>query len=95
VIITHITEGRVIGNHAEMGGSAPPSSSTPLNVSQVLGEVVDRRVGGKEMMAAQPTWDSGGGAAARDTADVKGESAPERSKGLLDAPHPAGPSSAL
>ena len=26
---------------------------------------------------------------------VEGESAPERSKGLLDAPHPAGPSSAL
>ena len=26
---------------------------------------------------------------------VEGESAPERSKGLLDAAHPAGPSSAL
>lgn len=93
--MTHITEERVIGNHADMGGSAPPSSSTPLNVTQVLGEVVDRRVEGKAVMAAQSTWDSEGGAAAREAADVKGESAPERSKGLLDAPHPAGPSSAL
>lgn len=90
--MTHITEERVIGNHADMGGSAPPASSTPLNAIQVPGEVVDRRVGGEEMMATQSTWDSEGGA--REAADVKGESA-ERSKGLLDVPRPAGPSSAL
>ena len=45
------------------------------------------------MMAAQSTWDSEGGVAAREAADMKGESASEPTKGLRNA-NPAGPSSA-
>ena len=93
--MTHIAAEYVIGNHADdTGRSAGASSSTPLSVTQALGEVVDRRVGGREMMAAQSTWASEGGAAAREAEDVKGEPA-EPLAGLLDMAHPAGPSSTL
>jgi hypothetical protein len=46
--MTHITEARVIGNHADMGGSAPAGAR--------------RRAKRKEMMAARAAWDSEGGA---------------------------------
>ena len=46
--MTHITEARVIGNHADMGGSAPAAAR--------------RSVKRREMVAARAAWDSEGGA---------------------------------
>jgi hypothetical protein len=47
--MTHITESRVIGNHAEMGESAPGDSNAPMTVRR------------EEADAAESTWDSEGG----------------------------------
>ena len=33
--MTHITEERVIGNHAAMGGSTPAAPDTPLTVAEI------------------------------------------------------------
>jgi hypothetical protein len=59
--MTHITEPRVIGSHAEMGGSSPRDSHVPLTVFDILRAGVRRRVRREEMDAAQSTWDSEGG----------------------------------
>ena len=67
--LTHITEPRVIGNHAEMGGemggSNPTAPYLPLTVKDVLRAGVRRRTRRNEMAAAQSTWDSEGGAQRR------------------------------
>jgi len=47
--MTHITEPRAIGNHAEMGGSSPEDSHAPLTARR------------EETDAAQSRWDSEGG----------------------------------
>jgi hypothetical protein len=60
--MTHITEARVIGNHAEMGGSARAVSRMPLTVRDILSAGVRRRLGRREMVAAQGAWVSEGGA---------------------------------
>ena len=61
--MTHITEERVIGNHADMGGSSTTvATRTSLTVADVLRAGVRRRTTGKEMTAAQSMWDSEGGA---------------------------------
>jgi ribosome-associated translation inhibitor RaiA len=62
--LTHITEPRVIGNHAEMGGSTPAAPYVPSTVKDIprAGVQQARR---KEMAAAQSTWDSEGGARQR------------------------------
>ncbi len=60
--MTHITEERVIGNHATMGGSTTVATRTSLTVTDVLREGVRRRTTRKEMTAAQSMWDSEGGA---------------------------------
>lgn len=59
--MTHITEARVIGNHADMGGSTTVATRTSLTVTDILRAGVRRRTTRKEMTAAQSTWDSEGG----------------------------------
>jgi hypothetical protein len=63
--LTHITEPRVIGNHAEMGGSTPSAPHLPSTVKDILRAGVGRRARRKEMAASQSTWDSEGGAQRR------------------------------
>jgi hypothetical protein len=60
--MTHITEERVIGNHADMGGSTTVATRTSLTVTDILPAAVGRGTPRKEMTAAQSTWDSEGGA---------------------------------
>jgi hypothetical protein len=60
--MTHITEARVIGSHAEMGGPSQGNSHGPLTVFDVLRAGVRHRVRRAETDAAQSTWDSEGGA---------------------------------
>jgi ribosome-associated translation inhibitor RaiA len=59
--MTHITEARVIGNHAEMGGSTEPAPHIPPTVKDILRSGMRRRGRRREMAAAQSTWDSEGG----------------------------------
>ena len=58
--MTHITETRVIGSHADMGPSQQNSES-PLTVVDVLHAGVRRRVRREETNAALSAWDSEGG----------------------------------
>jgi hypothetical protein len=67
--MTHISETRVIGNHAAMGRSTPAASDAPLTVTDILRAGVRRRAKRKEMAAAQSTWDSEGGAGEWRTTD--------------------------
>jgi hypothetical protein len=61
--MTHITEARVITNHAAMGRSTPAPTDQPyLTAGEVLRAGIRRVVGRKEMAAARSTWDSEGGA---------------------------------
>jgi hypothetical protein len=60
--MTHITEPRVIGNHAEMGRSAQAAARIPLTVKELLRDGARRRARRREMAAAQSTWESEGGA---------------------------------
>jgi hypothetical protein len=61
--MTHITEARVIANHAAMGGSTPAATDRPyLTAREVLRAGISRAAGRKEMAAAQSIWDSEGGA---------------------------------
>ena len=63
--MTHITEPRVIGNHAEMGGPTPAAPHIPMTVKDILRAGVRRRARREEMAAAQSAWDSEGGAQRR------------------------------
>ncbi len=60
--MTHITEARAIGNHAEMGRPRRAHSRIPMTVNGILQSGVRRRVRRKETDAAETTWDSEGGA---------------------------------
>ena len=60
--MTHITEARVVGNHADIGGSTPEASSTPLTVKNILRAGARRAARRREILAAQSNWDSEGGA---------------------------------
>jgi hypothetical protein len=51
----------VIGNHADMGGSAPAAARIALTLRDILGAGVRRMARHREMVAAQSTWDSEGG----------------------------------
>jgi hypothetical protein len=65
--MTHITEARVIANHAAMGRSTPAATDRPyLTATEVLRAGICRAAGRKEMAAA--TWDSEGGATDQRTA---------------------------
>jgi hypothetical protein len=66
--MTHITESRVIGNHADMGGPLPATSRKSLTITEVLRAGVSRGTRRMEMGAAQSTWDSEGGAVEREAA---------------------------
>ncbi len=87
--MTHITEERVIGNHADMGGSTTVATRTSLTAPDILRAGVRPRTTRKEMTAAQSTWDSEGGATEQD------ESLRSDTEGLLLArftgPAGAGP----
>jgi hypothetical protein len=72
--MTHITEERVIGNHADMGGSTTVATRTSLTVTDIL------RAGVRRRTAAQSTWDSEGGATGA------GESLRSGTEGLRLAP---------
>lgn len=63
--MTHITEPRVIGNHAEMGGSTSAARYIPMTVKDILRAGVRRRARPEEMAGAQSAWDSEGGAQPR------------------------------
>jgi hypothetical protein len=60
--MTHITEARVIGNHADMGGPAPAATRIALTVTDILRAGARRRAKRGEMIAARAAWDSEGGA---------------------------------
>jgi hypothetical protein len=60
--MTNLTGARVIGNHAVMGGPVPAAARIRLTVRDILGAGVRRRGRRREMLAAQSTWDSEGGA---------------------------------
>jgi hypothetical protein len=60
--MTHITEARIIANHAATGRSTPATDSPYLTVGEVLQAGICRAAGRKEMAAAKSTWDSEGGA---------------------------------
>ena len=60
--MTHITEPRVIGNHVDMGGSTESAPDLPLTVKDILRSGLRRRSWRREMVAAQSSWDSEGGA---------------------------------
>ena len=59
--MTHITEARVIGTHAQMGRPSQKDADAPLNVFDILHAGVRRRVRREETDAAQSAWDSEGG----------------------------------
>jgi hypothetical protein len=56
--MTHITEARVIGNRADMGGLAPAAARIPLTMPGVLRAGRRRMIGRREIVAARSTWDS-------------------------------------
>lgn len=56
----------MIGNHADMGGSAPAAARIALTLRDILGAGVRRMARHREMVAAQSTWDSEGGATGED-----------------------------
>lgn len=70
--MTHITEARVIGNHADMGGSTTVATRTSLTVTDILRAGRRRRVGRREMIAARSMWDSEGGAIGNDVSRPDG-----------------------
>jgi hypothetical protein len=70
--MTHITEARVIGSHADMGGSTTVATRTSLTVTDILRAGRRRRVGRREMIAARSMWDSEGGAIRNDVSRPTG-----------------------
>lgn len=70
--MTHTTEAPVIGNHADMGGSAPAAARIPSTVPDILRAGRGRRIGRREMIAARSAWDSEGGAIGNDVSRSNG-----------------------
>ena len=71
--MTHITEARVIANHAAMGRSTPAAGDRPyLTVGELLRAGIRRAAGRKEMAVALSTWDSEGGATDQRTTHGEG-----------------------
>jgi hypothetical protein len=62
IVMTHITDSRAIGNHADMGGPPLATSRKSLTVTEILRAGISRRTRRADMGAAQSTWDSEGGA---------------------------------
>ena len=60
--MTHITDQRIVGDHADMGGAAPPAAARKsLTLHEILREGVIRRTRRNELASAQSVWDSEGG----------------------------------
>jgi hypothetical protein len=70
--MTNITGARVIGNYAVAGGPVPAAARIRLTVRDILGAGVRRRARHREMVAAQSTWDSEGGATGENEALANG-----------------------
>ena len=60
--MTNVTGARVIGNYAVTNGRVHAAARIPLTVRGIIGAGVRRRARHREMVAAQSTWDSEGGA---------------------------------
>jgi len=61
--MTYITEAEIIGNHAAMRRLPSLATDSPyLTVHEVLRAGIRRATGRRDMVAAQSTWDSEGGA---------------------------------
>jgi hypothetical protein len=60
--MTHITEARVVGNHADMGGSTPAAPDTASTVKNIRRAGARRAARRRDILAAQSMWSSGGGA---------------------------------
>ena len=69
--MTHITEPRVIGNHADMGRLTPESS--PVTVQNILRAGLRRRAVRTDLAAARSAWDSEGGATEQDISEGQGD----------------------
>jgi hypothetical protein len=61
--MTHITDARVIANHAAIGRSTRTATDRPyLTVGEILSAGIRRAAARKDMAAAKSTWDSEVGA---------------------------------
>jgi hypothetical protein len=70
--MTNITGARVIGNYAVTNGRVQAAARIPLTVRGIIGAGVRRRARHREMVAAQSTWDSEGGATGENESLAKG-----------------------
>lgn len=61
-LMTHITEARVIGNHADMGSPVPTAARSVLTVTDIQRAGMLRTAMRMELAAAQSIWDADGGA---------------------------------
>lgn len=59
--MTHITDERAAGNHANMGDLPAAASRKPLTVHDILRAGVSRRTRRREMASSESVWDSEGG----------------------------------
>jgi hypothetical protein len=84
--MTHISDSRVIGNHADMGEPLPAASRKSLTVTEIVRRGVSRRTRRREMGAAQSALDSEGGAAEREATNGEGGSVPGGAEGLPHTP---------
>ena len=84
--MTHITDGRDVGNHGDMGGPPPVASRISVTVTEILRAGVNRRTRRRDMASAQSAWDSEGGAAERGATDGEGGSVPDGAEGLPQTP---------
>ncbi len=75
--MTHITEARIIADHAAMGRPTPATTDRPyLTVGEVFRAGICRAAARKEMAAAKSTWDSEGGATDQRTTDGEAGTGP-------------------
>jgi len=84
--MTHITDSRVIGNHADMGGPPLAVIRNFLTVPEILRAGVRRRTASSELASAESMWDSEGGAAQPDATDGEGGSTPAVPRGSPQTP---------
>jgi hypothetical protein len=70
--MTNVTGARVIGNYAVTNRPVQAAARIPLTVRGIIGAGVRRRARHREMVAAQSTWDSEGGATGENESLAKG-----------------------
>lgn len=59
--MTHISDERVVGNHADMGASPRAVSRKSLTLNEIVRAGVSRRTRRREVASAESVWDSEGG----------------------------------